>query len=89
MTDDIKTARQVVKDLFSKTGNMIPNPARTKDDMAARLFLAHTLINSILMGNTGKGGLAERWGKQIEDIEARINDLCNSFHHPKHGPAVK
>jgi hypothetical protein len=88
MTDDIKTANKVVKELFSKTGNMIPNPAQTQDQLAARLFLAHTLINSILMGNTAKGGLAEKWAKQIEDIEARINDLCNSFHHPKHGSAV-
>jgi hypothetical protein len=78
-----KTAKKVVKDLFSKTGHFLPAPARTKDELTERLLIAHMVLYSILTENTGKGGLAEQWQESVKDIEERLKNLRKDFEKPQ------
>jgi hypothetical protein len=68
--NDLETAKKVLKDFFGKK-----IPAKTKKEMEQRLFVAHSLIDSVLVCNAVKGGLAEKWLAELESIEEQINDL--------------
>jgi len=77
--NDLEVARRVVEGFFVRKGQSSTVPAQTKQEFEERLFVAHSLVNSVLMGNAGKNGLAEKWEPQLEEIEDRINKLRNQI----------
>ena len=71
---DLEVAKKVVNDLFGKQVQ-----AQTIQEIDQRLFVAHSLIDSVLRNNTGKGGLAEQWEPMLEAIEEQLDDLRNKI----------
>ncbi|EEF57714.1 hypothetical protein [Pedosphaera parvula] len=69
MTDQ-ETAKKVFDSLFVKQ-----RAAQTKEEVEQRLFVAHTLINSVLMNNTATGEVIEKWEEELSDIEEHLNEL--------------
>jgi hypothetical protein len=75
---DIETAKKVVNDFFVKQ-----KAAQTKEEVEQRLFVAHILINSVLMNNTGESRVADKWENQLSEIEERINTLRTAIAQSK------
>jgi hypothetical protein len=70
MMTDHEIAKKVIESCFGKK-----QAAKTKEEAEMRLFVAHTLINSVLLNNATTGGILERWEDQVGDIEGRLEAL--------------
>jgi len=78
--DEIRIAKKVVDGFFVK-GRM----AKTKQEANERLFVAHSLITSILMGNTDNDVMVTPVEAQLEDVEERLNNLRTAHVQDMHG----